>query len=170
MPADYSRPMLKPVYPTVSDYYKNIGQIEYAAHLILTDDRAVAIGRPVESSASGGATNHPDQKFWRESAKSLTDVLARFTTPKATAALIARVEIDCTLLPCEGTNGCTTTVPALMKNLGYDGLKVRVFSHRSEMAPRAGVLPARYYDFTVGSRNEVLGSARADTGGWSWKP
>jgi hypothetical protein len=163
MPADFSRTK-QPIYAVTADYSKNTGAIEYIAHLILTNNRVVAIGKAVDGSGSG-ATNHPDQKFWRDSAKALTDVLSK---AGANARDIVRVEIDCTLLPCEGTNGCTTTVPALMKSKGYDGLSVRVFSHRAESAPRTGVLPSRYYDFTVGARNDALQAARVDTGGWSW--
>ena len=165
MPADYSRTN-DTIKSATTGYSENTGSIEYIAHLILTNNRVIAIGRAVEGSGSG-ASNHPDQQFWR-SAKSPADVLARVKPKAATASDIVRVEIDCTLLPCEGTNGCTTTVPALMKAAGYDGLAVRVFSHRSEMAPQKGVLPARYYDLTVGSRNDALQRARVDTGGWSW--
>ena len=165
MPANYSRPK-QPIYAVTADYSKNTGAVEYIAHLILADSRVVAIGNAVAGSGSG-ASNHPDQKFWKESAKPLRDVLAK-PTPAATARDIVRVEIDCTLLPCEGTGGCTTAVSALMKAIGYDGLSVRVFSHRNESAPRTGYLPSRYYDFTVGARNEVLQAARVDTGGWSW--
>lgn len=166
MPADYSRTNAT-IKTATTGYSENTGSIEYIAHLILTNDRVIAIGKEVDGSGSG-ASNHPDQKFWRESAKTLTEVLSRAKPRAATAAEIVRVEIDCTLLPCEGTNGCTTTVPALMKAAGYAGLAVRVFSHRSEMAPRKGVLPSRYYDFTVGDRNDALQRARVDTGGWSW--
>lgn len=165
MPANYSRPK-QPIYAVTADYSKNTGAVEYIAHLILADSRVVAIGKAVAGSGSG-ASNHPDQKFWKESAKPLRDVLAK-PTPAATARDIVRVEIDCTLLPCEGTGGCTTAVSALMKAIGYDGLSVRVLSHRNESAPRTGYLPSRYYDFTVGARNEVLQAARVDTGGWSW--
>jgi hypothetical protein len=165
MPGDYLRPKQDPVYGEVADYTKNDGSIHYVAHLILSGGRVTAIGKPVEGSGSG-ASNHPDQAFWKKSARDLADVLAR---ARAQAADIVRVEIDCTLLPCEGTNGCTTTVPALMKSAGYDGLSVRVFSHRSEIAPSPGVKPARYYDFTVGARNTALEAARVDTGGWSWQ-
>jgi hypothetical protein len=165
MPADYSRTK-QPIYAVTADYSKNTGAVEYIAHLILTNNRVVAIGKAISGSGSG-AINHPDQKFWRESAKTLTVVLGK-ATPAATARDIVRVEIDCTLLPCEGPGGCTTSVSALMKAVGYDGLSVRVFSHRNESAPRTGYLPSRYYDFTVGARNEVLQAARVDTGGWSW--
>jgi len=165
MPADYSRTK-QPIYAVTADYSKNTGAVEYIAHLILTDHRVIAIGKAFVGSGSG-PSNHPDQKFWKESAKALGDVLGKFK-PAATVRDIARVEIDCTLLPCEGSGGCTTAVSALMKAAGYDGLSVRVFSHRNESAPRTGYLPSRYYDFTVGARNEVLQAARVDTGGWSW--
>lgn len=165
MPADYLRPKQEVIYGEVADYTRNDGAIHYVAHLILSRGRVVAIGRPAESSGKG-ASNHPDQVFWKNNARGLADVLSR---ARATRGEIERVEIDCTLLPCEGTNGCTTTVPALMKTAGYDGLAVRVFSHRSESAPSDGVLPARYYDFIVGARNTVLESARVDTGGWRWQ-
>lgn len=165
MPADYSRPK-QPIYAVTADFSKNTGAIEYIAHLILTNNRVVAIGKAIQGSGSG-ASNHPDQKFWSESAKILDVVLAK-PTPVATARDIVRVEIDCTLLPCEGTKGCTTAVSTLMDRKGYKGLSVRVFSHRNESAPRTGYLPARYYDFTVGDRNELLQAARVDTGGWSW--
>lgn len=165
MPADYMRPKQDAIYGEVADYTRNDGSIHYVAHLILSRGRVAAIGTPTEGSGSG-ASNHPDQVFWRRVARGLGDVLA---TAGATRNEIERVEIDCTLLPCEGTNGCTTTVSALMKTAGYDGLKVRVFSHRPENAPSEGVKPARYYDFIAGARNTALESARADTGGWSWK-
>ncbi|WP_369928765.1 hypothetical protein [Xanthomonas sp. NCPPB 2632] len=164
MTADYLRPKQTSLYGEVADYTRNDGSIHYIAHLILSGGRVAVIG-PVAEGSGKGASNHPDQVFWRSPRCVLTEVLRRAS---AKPADIVRVEIDCTLMPCEGTNGCTTTVPALMRTAGYDGLSVRVFSHRSEIAPSEGVKPARYYDFTVGARNTVLEAARADTGGWSW--
>lgn len=168
MAADITRPKNDLIQRATSDFQKNVGEIEYIAHLVLSRNRAFPIGKATQSSGSG-ASNHPDQVFWNKQAKALKDVLAK---AEAIDAEILRVEIDCTLMPCEGTNGCTTTVPALMKGLGYTGLKVRVFSHRDERGAKEqnrGEKPSRYFDFVVGDRTNALEDARGDTGGWAWE-
>jgi hypothetical protein len=161
--ADYTRPK-KPLHTTVSGYSAG-GSVQYVAHLLLQDGRSLALGGAAEGTSGSTKKDHPDQVFWNDrKTLSLSQALEKLGAEKRH---VDRVEIDCTLLPCEGTGGCTTTVPALMKDAGYDGLKVRVFSHRSEVS-RKDVLPARYFDFTVGQRNTDLEAARVNEGGWKW--
>lgn len=164
----FSRPRQEAVQSETSDFAKNTGAIEYVAHILLSRNRVLKIGKPVESSDSG-ATNHPDQKFWRGVRTKYKDFLAEKGIAEAE---VLRVEIDCTLMPCEGSNGCTTTVPKLMSDLGYGGVRVRVYSHRDERGAKqrdANELPGRYFDFTVGDRTGPLEDARGQNGGWSWQ-
>ena len=156
-----------PLHATVSDYDAG-GSVQYVAHLILQDGRSLALGEETVGTSGRTKEDHPDQVFWNH--KKTLSLSAALEKLRAEKRQIDRVEIDCTLMPCEGTGGCTTTVPARMKAVGYDGVKVRVFSHRSEIAPKPGVLPARYFDFTVGQRNTELETARGEEGGWAWAP
>jgi hypothetical protein len=164
---DIKRPIVAAIQTSTADFADNTGEIQYVAHLLLSRNRAVRIGRAVAGSGKG-ASNHPDQQFWR-SAGGYRDLLKANGLQDAE---VLRVEIDCTLLPCEGDNGCTRTVPAMMKELGYGGVNVRVYSHRDERGAdqqQANASPHRYFDFIVGDRHDALDRARANDGGWAWQ-
>lgn len=147
------------LYNIVRNFYQNVGQVQYIAHLILNNGQAVALGA-VTANANTGALNHPDQLFWNQGG--ITAIFA------ANAGNIQRVEVDCTLLPCEGMNSCTRNVPVLINAL-RPATNIRIFGHRPE-----GVInnmsSKTYYNCVSSHDRDALETARGNIDGWGWVP
>lgn len=155
------------LYPAVFDFYKNDGKVHYVAHAIMSNGKAVALGDEVDTSTGGSTKNHPDQKFWNETTvPTLAKLREKCGDRNAT---ITRIEIDCTLMPCDGEwDGCTFVVPALVNRV-YPSTPLRIFSHRDESVARPGSTSTkRYFECRSNDGNEALKRALKDHGGWGW--
>jgi len=120
-------PLLRPkqpaIYATVADWWSNTGGVTYIAHAV-TNAGVFALG-PITEGTGGTPTNHPDQAFWRTANSA--------TWPPAASVL--RIEIDCSLMPCNGQGGCLYAVPDRIKSIAggkYKDTPLRIFSHRNE--------------------------------------
>ncbi|WP_165189021.1 hypothetical protein [Paraburkholderia dioscoreae] len=136
---------------------KGLG-VQYVAHAITAAGVATCLG---ESLAGGGMEpkTHPDQEYWRK-VKSPDDA-------GIDLAAIARIEIDCTLLPCAGGNdGCLLIVPFLVQQAGFGDLPLRIFSHRYEGGDISK--PKRYFDCRSASPRGELKRLFAVNGSWDW--
>jgi hypothetical protein len=147
------------IYPAVWDFFQNGGQIQFIAHLILNNGNAIALGAE-EANANGGAQNHPDQQFWNQGG--IAGIFA------ANAGNIRRVEVDCTLLPCEGNNSCTRVVPFRINGFRA-ATPIRFFGHRPE-GPALAMSSKTYFNCTSNQANAGLDAARANIDGWGWVP
>jgi hypothetical protein len=170
------RPQLNGLYATVSDFTKK-GSVKYMAHLIDRNGVAYEIGS--ETSGTGGTpSNHPDQQYWQGKSSKLRNALT------SANASISRIEIDCTLLPCDGKyNGCLYRVPYLIRELltglktekgkgrftlldtiDPDKIPLRIFSHKPENEPSKVIF------CLVGDSQQQLEAAYDSRDGWVWVP
>ncbi len=176
------RPMLPTIYGNVSDFNEG-GSVKYMAHLVTQglgqNCRAYALG--TETTGSGGTpSNHPDQVYWEGKMNRLRNAIQNSASNNAPS--ISRIEIDCTLLPCDGQyDGCLYRVPALIRGL-LNSLKaltgqerfaliantdpgkipLRIFSHRPENEPPKVIF------CTIGDSNQQLQTAYANRDSWIW--
>lgn len=156
------------IYRAVSGFNAK-GSVQYVAHAIMSNGKAVRIGAATESASTGeSAENHPDRAFWAQRRLlSLADLQAACGLKTAT---IDHIEIDCTLTPCEksGVKGCLHQVPPLVKARYGDNVKLSIFSHRDEGMGGADGKPKRYFTCKSNSSNAELTSAFAEHAGWDW--
>jgi hypothetical protein len=153
---DLPRPKQATIYALVGDLWENNGSIQYVAHAITAGGTATRLRDVIEGSGKGPA-NHPDQLYW--DSKRIAKV-----------AGVQRIEIDCTLMPCDGEfDGCLFRVPALVAACGYANIPLRIFSHRDEGAGGGGSTK-RYFLCNTGQKNAELKAAFAQHGGWGWTP
>jgi hypothetical protein len=150
---------VQPIYDTVGGWWENKGGVYYVAHAILANGTIRQLYKPVSTekgNTSKSTSEHPDQKYWthREMDKVLAEV----------AKDIVRIEIDCSLMPCDGQNGCLTTVPRLVGNLlkNREDTKLRIFSHRFE-TPTGN---KEYFDTSVKASSHL--SDFKGRGTWTW--
>jgi hypothetical protein len=116
------RPKHPVVYTAVSDWWRNTGGVRYIAHVV-TQTQVIAFGPENTGTSGGSPSNHPDQQFWQQNRAG-----AAFT-----AANKVRVEIDCSLMPCNTADtSCLYKVPQFLTQLGLTNVVMLVFSHRDE--------------------------------------
>lgn len=132
----YRRTKNPTIYAAVNDFWNNAGGVNYIAHAVLSNGTVVNLG-PETQGTGGTAINHPDQIYWRDNARRFAGIIGGFG-----AATVARIEIDCSLMPCDGLGGCTTSVPLLMTAAGFANTPIHVFSHRDENMGRHAATPS----------------------------
>ncbi|MDF3980460.1 hypothetical protein P3W24_00340 [Luteibacter sp. PPL201] len=157
----------KVIYPVVHDFYENDGKVHYIAHAIMSNGVAIKLGNESDNSTGGSTRSHPDQKFWSENTlPSLAKLREKCGLGTAT---ITRIEIDCTLMPCDGQwDGCTFVVPTLVNRV-YPSTPLRIFSHRDEKVAQPGSTSTkRYFDCRSNDTNDALKTALGNHGGWGW--
>jgi hypothetical protein len=165
----YNRPKQEPVYATTANFYDE-GNVRYVAHAI-TANSAIPLGKVVQNERKESVTelDHPDRLFWSGTHPySLNDLIK--ANKIRSAADLLRIEIDCTLMPCDAEwSGCLFKVPNEIKAYGYPGtLELRIFSHRSEgLAAKTGSTK-RYITCKVDASREDLKKAYANNEDWSW--
>lgn len=166
------RPRLPALYNYVQDYNSG-GNVRYVAHLIDRAGNATRLGD--EKTGNGGIpANHPDQVYWSDNGARIN---AAFGNVQGGG--ISRIEIDCTLMPCDGQfTGCLFRVPHKIRdlinqlraqngnhvnaNFITDNLPLRIFSHRPENAPSQVIF------CTLGDTNDQLITAMANKEEWMW--
>lgn len=156
------------IYGAVSDFTAK-GKVQYAAHAVMSNGVAVAIGPQTGSKSTGeSAENHPDRAFW-EQRKLLTLADLREECG-AGAATIDHIEIDCTLTPCEKSayKGCLHQIPPLVKAWYGDDVRLLIFSHRDEGMGSEDGKPKRYLVCKSNSSRDELTAAFAGHKGWDW--
>lgn len=167
------RPRIPAVYQNVSGYNAG-GVVTYMAHLIDQAGNAYELGDE-EQGVGGNPQNHPDQVYWNNNRNSIRNAL------NAANGSIERIEIDCTLQPCDGQfAGCLYQVPlkikahldALKATRGFNHLAnidtakvpLRIFSHRVE--DRDGTIKVIFC--CVGDSRPQLTAAYAARDAWLW--
>ncbi len=168
------RPKLPTIYNAVSGYDAG-GSVTYIAHLVTRAGDAYHLG--AETTGDGGSpADHPDQQYWLANR-------ARIKTALTNAAgSISRIEIDCTLMPCDGQyGGCLFQVPlaikahltalktevgrgrfALLDAVILDKIPLRIFSHRRENRASQVIF------CLVGDGRQALIDAYAASEEWLW--
>jgi len=123
------------IHTLVQNWYQD-AQVWYVAHAFLNNGSIVCLRPAISAAASNSPASHPDQSYWR--------TLVLNQAPRAVQAItnsvgaiqgnIARIDIDCKLMPCNSQyTGCLYQVPAFMVNFyGLNGIAVRMFSHADE--------------------------------------
>lgn len=156
------------IYDVTRDFYMG-GNVRYVAHAVLENGTAILLRPTLTSTVGRNAFSHPDQEYWRTGVVAITNAIRNHSQD------VKRIEIDCTLMPCTGQNGCTDNVPSLIcKN--YPMLRdkaLRVFSHRGEFPTTDPSQPVectkRYFDTTVSKGTNHVISYNGHKG-WGWVP
>ncbi|WP_374086957.1 hypothetical protein [Methylomicrobium lacus] len=160
---DLHRPKIAAIYNLTYNWWQNAGAINYVAHAITAAPAAFPLANSIAIAAGGGPNQHPDQQYWQGN-------MAAAIAAAGGAAAIVRVEVDCTLMPCDGQfNGCLFRVPYLIRQAGLPNKPLRIFSHRDEGIGGAGT-SKRYFDCNSSDNNAALIAAHAANNGWSWTP
>lgn len=117
------RPKHPDIYPAVDDFWSNNGGVFYIAHVI-TKTAVFSLGPAMTSAGnSRSASAHPDQTYWARN----------LPVAAVNAANKVRIEIDCSLLPCDADNrSCLFRVPQFLTENGFIDIPMLVFSHRDE--------------------------------------
>ena len=117
------RPKHPKIYPAVEGFWNNNGGVVYIAHVITKTD-VFPLGPVMASTGSSRAASaHPDQMYWSRNLPA-----AALNAPNK-----VRIEIDCSLLPCDSDNkSCLFRVPQLLTEAGFVDIPMLVFSHRDE--------------------------------------
>jgi hypothetical protein len=157
-----SRPKFQALYDRVKDWHESDGDIHYVAHAITTGpNRVVLIAAETAEGSGGSAGNHPDQKYWKTFK----------ATSGALPARTIRIDIDCTLLPCDpAPQGCLYQVPILIRNAGIANMPLRIFSHRNEFPPKNAQSSKRYFECNSSDTNQTLLTQFKEHAGWGWVP
>jgi len=155
-------PLLRPkhplIYGTVWGWWTNLGGVSYIAHAV-TKANVVRLGA-VQEGTGGKPTNHPDQVFWRRAVNN----------PPA-AATVLRIEIDCSLMPCDtGDDCCLYKVPQLIVGVGpgYDNMPLRIFSHRNEGMGPNELQNKRMFSCKSSDDKNALRAAYNQHQNWFW--
>src|SRR5262249_31939218 len=131
---------------------------------------ATAFRQVVNAGGLGGAPpNHPDQLFWITPNGVLIPGITNVINARGGVQQIQRIEIDCTLMPCNvGLNSCLVRVPQLIQNYGFNGIPLRIFSHRDEGMGGAGQSSKRMIMTTSNANAGALQAAYNAHTDWSW--
>jgi hypothetical protein len=129
--------------------------------------------------ASDSPDYHPDQQYWKVSpkkgpAKAKDGIKAALLVAAGPGGL-ARIEIDCKLMPCYVKGAftkCTFQVPAILRNLyGLRNTTLWIFSHANEnMGGGADTSSKRRIVCNTGDDNDRLAAAYLANDGWGWVP
>lgn len=162
------RPKVPAIYSTVADLEKNTGvwkTVHYTAHAINTGGVITALGGFTDTEKN--EKGHPDVRFWEEFATPIKNVLHA----KNPAFPVARIEIDCSLMPCAFQfHGCLYQVPkairAYLKGTTYEttGIDLRIFSHRSE----TGTASRKVIFCNTNDESAALTTAYQTASDWIW--
>lgn len=117
------RPKHPKIYPLVEQFWNNAGGVLYIAHVITKTD-VFSLGSVMASGGNNrAASSHPDQTYWAR----------KLPMAALNAKGRIRVEIDCSLLPCDSDNrSCLVKVPQLLTEAGFNDIPMLIFSHRDE--------------------------------------
>jgi hypothetical protein len=166
------QPKLPTIFDAVSDF--NGAGVKYIAHLIDQNGKAYPLGPETTGQGNQNQTaNHPDQSFWGGNQNTIKKALEK------AQGSISRIEIDCTLLPCDAQyTGCLYRVPLLIKdhfqalrnmkgfslvnNVDPAKIPLRIFSHRRENQP------IRVIFCLSGDSRADLTTAYANRDEWFW--
>jgi hypothetical protein len=161
------RPKQPDIYGLVKDFYdEKAGKVFYVAHAVMRTGGIVQLGKVTETPDEGNTkvpANHPDRAFWSKfNAKAFKEL----------GGAIARIEIDCSLMPCgDRYNGCIYYVPPAIKALGYpDDTDVFMYSHRDQGMAADGESSKRVLTCKVGDNRDALTAAFGGVDDWSWVP
>lgn len=151
-----ARPKIAAIYNQVNGWWNNAGAIQYIAHAITAGPNAANLGAAIAVAAGGGPNQHPDQQYWQNAPAVIPGIL--------------RIEIDCTLMPCDGQfNGCLYRVPYLLRQAGFANIPLRIFSHRDENMGGNGSSKRVIY-CNSSDNNATLTDAMARHDDWGWVP
>jgi hypothetical protein len=169
----FSRPKIAAIYNVVSNWHHHGGGVNYVAHAITAGPTAHRL-RAVQNVGGLGGTpsNHPDQLYWATTPGGLT-IAAITNAINAAGGLgaIVRIEIDCTLMPCNvAANCCLLRVPALIQNYGFGAVPLRIFSHRDEGVGGGGESSKRMIQTTATAAAGALNAAYNANTDWAWTP
>jgi hypothetical protein len=159
------------IWALVANWY-NDPQIWYVAHAFLNNGTIVRLRPAISAAASNSAASHPDQAYWRILTQNVPlRVQAIVNSVGPIMGNIARIDIDCKLMPCDSQyTGCLYQVPAFMVNLyNLNGIPIRFFSHADENMGGGGS-SRRVISTTTGVANAVLTTAYNNHDGWGWVP
>jgi hypothetical protein len=150
-------------------------QIPYVAHAFLNNGAIICLRPSISTAASNSAASHPDQQYWRvftggnhaAAAQAVTNSIAG----AGGVANIARIDIDCKLMPCNANaHSCLYAVPALMRNLyGINNTPLRMFSHADEGMGGGGSSKRVITTNTSATPDQLLVAYNAHDG-WGWTP
>lgn len=162
------------IYTLTQDWYQT-AQVGYVAHAFLNNGGIVCLRPPVWAAASNSPASHPDQSYWRTLVQNQAPRAIQAVTNSVNAirGTIARIDIDCKLMPCNGQfAGCLYQVPAFMiQYYGLNAIPLRIFSHADENMGGGGTgntSSKRVISCTTGATNAALGTAYDNHDGWGW--
>ncbi len=159
------------IWALVADWYQ-AAQVWYVAHAFLNNGGIVRLRPAISAVASNSSASHPDQQYWRVLTQNVPQrVNAIVNSLGPIMGTIARIDIDCKLMPCNSQfTGCLYQVPAFMANLyNLNGIPIRFFSHADE-GMGGGLSTKRVISTTTGVANGVLTTAYNNHDGWGWVP
>ena len=156
-------PLLRPALPLInnvmSDWWQNHAGVSFIAHAV-TATSVVPLGPEAQSGNGGTPPNHPDQVFWK-----------RLSANRPAAAAVLRIEVDCTLMPCDGKKGngcCLYVVPQKIVAAGYPNKPVRFFSHRDEQMGATPLQNKRMFHCNSSDKHDALDAAYNTHENWFW--
>lgn len=173
------------VYSLVGSWYNN-AKVPYVAHAISQNGQASILRATLELQANNSADHHPDQQYWKEvkQAKPPTAVPGIVTALAANG--LARIEIDCKLMPCFVAGRyekCLFRVPALLRDLyALQATELWIFSHANEnmgsertpgasrTPPKQGSNSKRRIVCKANDTVDQLAAAFNAHSGWHWGP
>lgn len=163
------------VHSLVGDWW-NDAEVPYVAHGISLNNRVVRLADVKRLPANDSPDKHPDQQYWKtdqkkgppKSIKGIADALVEAAGPGG----LARIEIDCKLMPCflvAKYEKCMFQVPALLKKLyGLDNTTLWIFSHANEKMGSANSSSKRRIICNSGDDSTKLTAAYNAHDGWAW--
>lgn len=162
------------IHALVKDWW-NAPDISYVAHAFLNNGAIIRLRPAVSSGASNSPASHPDQQYWRvfdggKHAIAVGTVKSSIAVAGGVAN-IARIDIDCKLMPCASSaHSCLYAVPSLMRNLYLmQNIPIRMFSHANEGVGNGGSTKRVITTHTSASVDQLLSAYNAHDG-WGWVP
>jgi hypothetical protein len=167
-----ARPKIATIYNAVQNWYQHGGGVNYIAHAIIAGPQAIQLRPATNAAGIGGSPgNHPDQLYWATPGGILIAAITNSIAAAGGVAAILRIEIDCTLMPCNvALNSCLNRVPLLIQAYGFAGIPLRIFSHRDEGVAGAGESSKRVIQTNSAAAVPALATAYAANADWSWIP
>jgi hypothetical protein len=122
-------------------------------------DYAIQLGDVQQ--ANGGAQsakNHPDQTFW-------------IRVRKNSVREFARIDIDCSILPCDANNvnSCLFVVPRKVQDLFLKDKQIRFYSHRNVGLGETVFRTKRFFEFSTALNAEDMRSKYNNHKFWKWE-
>jgi hypothetical protein len=156
--------LIRPKHPTIYGQCANFwqgGPVWFVAHIVRTGGAVSTVAAASSDGSGHPASKHPDQKYWNSINRlNLTNV--------------ARIEFDCTLMPCNehGDNSCLFVLPHMMATYGAVNVPIRFFAHRNEGLGDSAVQRdnKRYINCNSNMNNAALRDAYAAHQHWTWAP